>query len=454
VSTRIVDSPLYAQLWGTREIRDVLGEDARLQSWLDVLAALARAQADEGVIPADAARTITTCGRLERLDLDYAAAETSRSGHSTLGVIRALQAIVPGQAREHVYIGASVQDITDTATSLALARVGTVVWRDLRRIETLLLDLAARYRDTAMAGRTHGQPAAPVTFGYKAACWAGETRRHLDRLREGRPRWLVAQLAGGAGSLVSYRGRGPAVRARFCAELGLFDPGISWTATRDRVVEFAQVLALVSVTLARIGGEIYELARPEIGELAEPASDAVVSSITMPHKRNPECSEHLDTLARLVRAQTGTLLESAVAIHERDGRAWKAEWVALPEVCLLTTAALGLAVEILDGLEVHTEAMAENLRRDGGYTGSERVLAELTPRWGKHTAQARLQGTARRGRAAGRTFAAALAAENMLSDGEAHRLTEHPDTGACPEMVDAVLAHASTARAGEPEVWQ
>ena len=139
-----------------------------------------------------------------------------------------------------------------------------------------------------MAGRTHGQPGSPVTFGWKAASWADEVRRHLDRLREGAPRWLVGQLGGGTGSLVFYGDRGLAVRARFCAELGLADPGISWLTARDRGAEFAQLLALICGTLARIGGEVYELQRPEIGELAEAAPAGTVGSITMPHKHNPE----------------------------------------------------------------------------------------------------------------------------------------------------------------------
>jgi adenylosuccinate lyase len=126
-----------------------------------------------------------------------------------------------------------------------------------------------------------------VTFGWKAASWADEIRRHLDRLRDGAPRWLVGQLGGGTGSLVFYGDQGLAVRTRFCAALGLADPGISWLTARDRGAEFAQLLALICGTLARIGGEVYELQRPEIGELREAAPGGTVGSITMPHKRNP-----------------------------------------------------------------------------------------------------------------------------------------------------------------------
>lgn len=452
MSTRITDSVLYGHLWGTEETRTIFGEQGRLQGWLDVIAALARAQAAEGVIPAAAAQAIGECARADLIDLDYAARQTRETSHSTLGLIRALQAVLPEQAREHVYAGATVQDITDTWTALAVRRSGAIVWRDLRRIEDLLLSLAVANRATVMPGRTHGQPGSPVTFGWKAASWADEIRRHLGRLRDGAPRWLVGQLGGGVGSLVFYSGRGIAVRARFCAELGLADPVISWLSSRDRGAEFAQVLALVCGTLARIGVEIYELQRPEIGELAEPAPAGAVGSITMPHKRNPEASEHLDTLARLARAQTGVMVEGMAQQHERDGRGWKAEWVALPEVCLLTAAALQTAIELTGGLQVNAAAMRRNLER-GSYSGSEQVLARLAPRLGARRAQALLHEALDTGLASGATAAQALAEAGLFSEQEALDLAAAPNAGACGEMVDLVVSRARAARAAEPAEW-
>jgi adenylosuccinate lyase len=453
MTTRITDSPFYQHLWGTDEARAVLGEDARLRGWLEVIAALARAQAAVGVLPASAAALITEQARAERLDLSYAAAQTRQTSHSMLGLIRALQAVLPDGAREYVYAGATVQDITDTWTALALRRIGAIAWRDLRQIEELLLDLAVKHRSTVMTGRTHGQAGSPVTFGWKAASWADEVRRHLDRLREGAPRWLVGQLGGGAGSLVFYGEQGLAVRARFCAELGLADPGISWLSARDRGAEFAQLMALVCGTLARIGGEVYELQRPEIGELAEPSPAGTAGSITMPHKRNPESSEHLDTLARLARANAAVLLEGVAQQHERDGRGWKAEWVALPEACLLATAALQLAIGLLAGLTVDVEAMRRNLEHRHGYPASERALALLAHRLGPRHAQERLQEALGSGAAAGLTAAQALAAARLLSPNEARQLTAAPDTGSCPAMTDLVVERARAARAAEPQEW-
>ena len=439
MSARLADSQMYAHLWGTPAVRAVFEERGRLQGWLDVLAALARAQAAHGLVPRDAAEQIGAV-RVDDLDLALVARQTRATGHSTLGLLHGLREVLPPEVCAHVHVGAAVQDVTDTWTSLALRAVLAELWRDLRRAEDLLLDLAVAHRDTLLVGRTHGQPGAPVTFGWKAASWADELRRSLDRLREGAPRWLVGQLGGGVGTLAAHDGRGLAVRAAFCAELGLGDPGTSWLTARDRVAEVGAVLAILAGGLARIGGEVYELQRPELGELREAVGPDVVGSITMPHKRNPERSEHLDTLARLVRAAAGVLLEGLTGAHERDGRSWKAEWVALPEACLLTATSAAMAVDLLAGLEVDAAAMRSNLDR---LTGSEAALLVLTPRLGVDAARTALQTALEGG--------GSLAASGLLTDGELAAL--RPGAGEAGQMVDLVVARGRAARAAEPERW-
>jgi adenylosuccinate lyase len=449
VGARLSDSRLYAHLWGTDELRAIFDEEARLQSWLDILVALAAAQAELGIIPTTSAEAIAAAASVDRLDLELAASETRRTSHSTLGLIAALRRVLPAGAAEHVYYGATVQDVTDTWTALAIRATGRVAWRDLGAVEARLLDLAERHRDTPMAGRTHGQPGSPVTFGLKVASWADEVRRHRERLAEGAPRWLCGQLGGAVGTLAFFGDRGLELRTRFCERLGLRDPIVPWLTARDRVAEFGHLLAMITATLARIGTEVYALQRPEIGELREPSTAGAVGSITMPHKRNPEASEHLDTLARLVRAQSAVLLEGMVGEHERDGRAWKAEWIALPESCLLAGAALALARRLVDGLEVDAERMARNLAAGGGYAASEAVLAELSPRIGKHRAQALLQDALRAGRERGETLEEALRREGALAGAAAAAAT----AGSSAAMVDAVVRRGRVALAAEAEPW-
>jgi len=457
VATRLTDSPLYRHLWSTPELEAVFEERARLQSWLDILVALAQAQAELGIIPPEAALAIARGARVEALDLDLVARETRRSGHSTLGLIQGLRQALPPQAREHVYYGATVQDLTDTWMGLAIKQVGAFVWSRLRDIEATLLDLASRHRSTPMAGRTHGQPGSPITFGFKVASWADEVRRHLERLHQGRDRWVVGQLAGAVGTLAFFGPHSLELRRRFCERLGLGDPGISWTTARDRLAEFLHLLAMVTATLARVGREIYELQRPEIGELSEPTRPEAVGSITMPHKRNPELSEHLVTLSRLVRAQAAVALEGMVQEHERDGAGWKAEWAAFPDACLYTGAALRLAGEVLEGLEVDEGRMEGNLARSQGYLASERLLAALAPRLGKHRAQELLQEALRQGRQRGLPLPQALreadALHPHLDEVTMEELIARVDVGAAAKMVDEVVERARRARAAEAERW-
>ncbi|HET9841244.1 MAG TPA: adenylosuccinate lyase family protein [Nocardioides sp.] len=452
MGTRLSDSEQYAHLWGTPELAEVFDEDARLQSWLDIITALAAAQARLGMIPHEAAAEIAAHAHVHELDLDLVAVETRRTSHSMLGLINALHQVLPESARGHVYVGATVQDVTDTWFALIMRDVGSVVWRDLREIEERLLALADTHRDTLMSGRTHGQPGSPITFGFKAASWADEVRRHLQRSAEGRPRWLVGQLGGAVGTLGFFAPRGAELRAEFCAELGLDDPGISWLTSRDRIAEFGALLAMICGTLARIGNEVYELQRPEIGELREPTTGDTVGSITMPHKRNPEGSEHLDTLARLVRANAAVLAEGMVAGHERDGRAWKAEWVALPEVCLLSGVALGTTLRLLSGLVVDAQAMQSNLDSHGDQLASEQMLAGLTRRLGRDAAQRLMHDELAPGSRDVHGVFDVLVADGVVTEQEREAWTTW-EAGDAGGMVDEVVARARRARSVEPDAW-
>jgi adenylosuccinate lyase len=224
----------------------------------------------------------------------------------------------------------------------------------------------------------------------------------------------------------------------------LHDPVISWTTTRDRVAEFGTVLSLIASTLARIGNEVYELQRPEIGELSEGIRESTVGSITMPHKRNPETSEHLDTLARVARAAAGLLVEAMVGIHERDGRAWKTEWFALPEVALAAGTAAALAADLVDGLVVDAARMRRNLETNGRLWASERVLAELSRRYGKHRAQELMQ------RALNQTddLEGALASLDLADPAELAAWVATPAVATAAAMVDAVVTRGTPESAG------
>jgi adenylosuccinate lyase len=406
---------VYGHLWGTDETRALFDDRGRTQIWLDVIAALAVAQAELGLIPEGAARDIAEHARVETLDLGAVAEETRRTGHSTLGLIRVLQRSLGPEGQAWVYFGATVQDVADTWTGLVMQRMTGIVRRDLGAVGQTLRALAREHRHTLMLGRTHGQPGLPITFGFKAAVWAAEVRRHLERTAEAEPRLAVGQLAGAVGTLSSWGDQGLELQRRVMERVGLGVPDTSWTSARDRVAELVTLLALVTGTLAKIGNEVYNLQRPEIGELSETPSDRVVGSITMPQKRNPERSEHLVTLARLVRAAAAPALDGLVGEHERDGAAWKAEWAFLPQACGAAAVSLSLAVELVGGLRVDAERMRANLDTQGGYVLAEAVMLGLAERVGKDRAHTLVYDAAARGVAQGVSLRDALLVDAEVS---------------------------------------
>jgi adenylosuccinate lyase len=405
---------VFGHLWETSETRELFGDEGRTRTWLSVLGTLAAVQGELGLIPSSAASAIAG-GAARPIDLRAVGEETRHSAHSMLGLIRVLQRDLDESARQWVSYGATVQDVADTWTGIVMQRMLAIAARDLAAIEDSLRALAERHRDAIMLGRTHGQPGLPITFGFKAAVWIAELRRHRERIESARPRLEVGQLAGAVGTLSAWGGDGLELQRGVLERLGLGVPDISWPAARDRVAELVGLLALVTGTLAKIGNEVYNLQRPEIGELSEAPAEGVVGSITMPQKRNPERSEHLVTLARIVRADAALAVEGLVAEHERDGAAWKAEWALLPRACGAAAAALALAAELAAGLRVDERRMRENVEAQDGYVLAEPVMLALGTELGPRRAHELVHAVARRGHDAGLPFREALAADPEIS---------------------------------------
>lgn len=450
MSAHPADSVIFGHLWSTPETHEWFDDAPRIQCWLGILASLAEAQADVDLIPRAAANSIREHADVHLIDLEDVAVQTRESGHSTMGLIRAFRNLLPEHAREWVYYGATVQDLSDTWTALACRAVGDIFVRDVTQMRDLAMGFADQYRDTPMCGRTHGQPGLPITFGFKAAVWAAELDRQLQRLAQGRVRWEVLQLGGALGTMEFWGVRALDLLNAFAGRIGLPAPEICWLSARDRTAEFVGVLASTAATIAKIGNEVYQLQRPEIGEVRERFRTGTVGSITMPHKRNPEISEQLVTLSRIVRAQAGLALEGMVCEHERDGRAWKTEWSLLPEACLAFGAAAGLGAQMLAGLEIDTARMSANIAAGRGYLLSEPVMRALSDRLGKHTAHQVVYEASMKGVDAGQDFRQALRADSRLDqidDAELERaLDVHGALGAAGEFVDRVLRSCGSER--------
>lgn len=440
-------SRVYAGAWATPEFRAIFDDEPRTRGWLEILAVLAETQGEFDLIPKSAAKAIAQTCRSVVLDDAFFAelrADFEATGHSTTGLIKALAKRCPGDSGEWFYYGVTVQDVADTWMMLALRQARTLMLRDLARIEQALVDLCRRHRTTPMAGRTHGQQGLPITFGFKAAGWLAEVRRHRERFGEIAARMDVGQLCGGVGSLSSLGQRALDVQRRFLESLNLGVPAMSWTASRDIVAEWGQVLTLVAGTADRIGHEIYLLAHDEIRELGEGLTQGEIGSITMPHKRNPERSEHLGTLNRVVRANAAILSESLVHGHERDGRSWKTEWHAVPEVTMAAGRAIGLLAQLIEHLQVDPERMRANLERSDGYIFSEAAMLALANRIGKQTAHRLISEAAAEGRRQGQGLKQALLGHaeiaTQLTAGEIERIFDYSaQAGQCAAMVDRVL---------------
>jgi len=452
MAIHMIDSQIYSGAWSSAEMQAIFDDLPRTQGWLDVIAALAEAQAEVGLIPAGVVPEIRRVCQVELLSMAAIRQGYQETGHSTLGLIRELKKHCSPEAGEWLYYGATVQDITDTWLAMALLKVWAIVFRDLREIEASLLKLAVAHRATPMPGRTHGQPGLPITFGYKVAVWVREIRRHIERLKEVRQRLGQGQLAGGVGSLSSFGDKGFLLQERFFARLGLRPPDISWLTVRDTHTEFIHLLAMIGATFDKIGHEVYNMQRPELGEVREGFVSGTVGRITMPHKRNPEIAEHLGSLARLIRHNAACLDENLVHEHERDARSWKSEWGLIGPTCAMAGALLRLAKTMCANLQVDEAGMWASLKATQGYVLSEGVMLALAQKVGKQSAHELVYTTAMAAFEDGRPLKAAILANEQimaqLSPEQVEALFDYRrQLGLCPEFVDRVAALTEADRA-------
>ncbi len=376
------DSGIFRDLFGTPAMRSVFSDAALARRYVEVEVALARAEAKVGVIPAEAADQIARHAATLSLDLGQLKAETDIVGYPIVGIVHQMTKAT-GEGGGFVHWGATTQDIMDTATVLQIRDALALVDADLVAIDTALAGLAAKHRDTVMAGRTHLQHALPVTFGFKAAVWLSMIRRHRVRLEQLKPRVLVVQFSGAAGTLASLGDKGLAVQAALADELGLAQPDITWHVARDGIAEAGTFLGLVTGSLAKIAVDIMLMMQTEIGEAFEPFVPGRGSSSTMPQKRNPISCEMIVALAKAVRAQVGLLLDAMATDHERATGPWHLEWIAVPEAFVASAGALYQARFMLEGLIVEPAAMRRNLDLTGGLIVAEAVMMALAPHTGR-----------------------------------------------------------------------
>ncbi|MGH8705971.1 MAG: 3-carboxy-cis,cis-muconate cycloisomerase [Burkholderiales bacterium] len=382
----IVDSAIFGNIFSTEAMRQVWSDENRTRKYLEIEAALARVQARLSIIPEKAAAEIVRNCKLEKIDMQKLRAQTERIGYPVLGVVQQLVELCADGLGEWCHWGATTQDITDTATVLQIREGLDLIEQDLAAISASMADLARRHRDTPMIGRSNLQQAVPVTFGYKMAGLLSAIERHRARLAELRPRVLMGEFAGAAGTLASLAKGALETQAGLMQELGLKQPLIAWHTIRDTIAETGCFLGLVTGTLGKLAMDVKLMMQTEVGEVYEPFAHGRGSSSTMPQKRNPISSCYIHACAGVVRQHAAALLDAMVADHERSTGPWEIEWIALPEAFCLAAGALNQSKFIVAGLEVDAKRMRAVLDLTRGLVVSEAVMMGLAPYLGRERA--------------------------------------------------------------------
>lgn len=374
-----------SSVYSSKDMAEVFSGEQQYQAWLDFESGLARAQARLGMVPAAAAEEISRRAHVDQMDLARYEALLQEMLHPIMPMVTLLSQACDEQHGEYVHWGATTQDVMDTGLVLQLRQAHRLMHDAVARLVTAMEQLADRYAETPMAGRTHAQHAVPVTLGYKFAVYVDELRRQLHELDRAAEETQVVQFGGAAGTLASLGLPGLDVRRELAAELELREPDITWHVARDRLARYAFYVSAISAVVQRFAREVVTLQRPEIAELEEPFHMGKVGSSTMPHKRNPSISEIAWSLGELACDQFRTMLTSLTQEHERDMAVWQLEWDALPRLLVLAHRAVDLGGQVAEGLTVNEAHLERNLRSTNGFISSEAVMMTLATNLGRQT---------------------------------------------------------------------
>jgi len=382
-------SPLLAPMLSSTAMRAVCDDVAALQNMLDFEAALARAEAAAGVIPASAAGPITNACKAESFDLAALADAATKSGNLAIPLVKALTATVAkadADAARYVHWGATSQDVIDTGAMLGLRAGIDALLADLDRAIDGFAARARRHRDTPVVARTWLQHALPMPFGLKLAEYAASLHRSGTRLRRLRGEALALQFGGAAGTLAALGDKGLTVAEKLAAELKLPLPDAPWHTQRDRIAEAASVFAILAGTCGKIARDVSLMMQTDVGEAFEPSGEGRGGSSTMPHKRNPVASASALAAATMAPNLAATIFAAQVQEHERSAGPWHAEWPTLPTLLLATSGGLAAIVDIAEGLEVDAARMLQNLDMTDGLIMAEAVAMRLAEKIGKSEA--------------------------------------------------------------------
>jgi adenylosuccinate lyase len=405
----------FTRHWFSAEAKAIWADTATLQAWLDVEVALARAQADIGMIPPAAADVIAANADARAFDLDKLTAATIKTLHPFVPVLHQFEALCGPEAAGYIHWGATTQNIFDTAVALQLRAAHALIIRDLDRARATIARLARETRDVPQAGRTHGQHALPITFGFKLAGWHAELTRERAHIESRTADAFVASMGGAVGTFAAMNGRGRAVQDAVATLLGLGSNPVPNRSTSDGFAAYASALAPFAATVEKIANEVVFLQRTEIAEVEERFDFGKVGSSTMAHKRNPSHALNLIGLAKMLRSRAPLIVEAMVRTNEGDAAASNAGDSALPEVSIIAASLAEGLVRLVDGMTVDASAMARNLEASGGMILTEAIMMEIAPLIGRHRAHDLLYEIAMERARTGEAFETLLERHSVLA---------------------------------------
>lgn len=386
---------LFEALFYKAEVNALFSAEAYISAMLRFEAALAQAQAEEGMIPPVAAESISLCCTLDQIDIPSLIPAIGLAGNPNIPLVKQLTAAVKQldpEASKYVHLGATSQDVIDTALMIQVKAALLLVQKDLEQLLTQLRHLAESHRHSIMAGRSFLQHARPITFGYKVATWMDGLIRSTQRIEQVLQHNLVLQFGGAVGTLAGFGDKALPVARTLAQKLDLALPPISWHTQRDRLVEVASTLGILTGNLGKMAKDISLLMQTEVAEVFEPSGAGKGGSSTMPHKRNPVGCVAILAAAQRSPALIATLFQSLPQDHERATGLWHAEWLPLVELCKITAGALQQALLMTNGLEVDTQRMLQNLELTNGLIYAENLSLALAEKMGKAAAHEHVEG--------------------------------------------------------------
>jgi 3-carboxy-cis,cis-muconate cycloisomerase len=441
----LLDSAVFRNVFTTEAMRNVWSDENRVQKYLDFEKGLAVAQARLKIIPQEDCDEIVKQCDVKEYDMAKLKEATERIGYPVLPVVQQLVKLCKDKLGEWSHWGATTQDITDSATVMQIRESLDIVAKEIDGICDALAALARKYRDTPMAGRSNLQQAVPITFGYKMATILAGFERHKQRLAQMKERVLVGEFGGAAGTLSSLGKEGLKCQVELMKELKLAQPAISWHTVRDTIAEVGCFLGLVTGSCGKVAFDVKLLMQTEVEEVYEPFHAGRGSSSTMPQKRNPISSVYITAQSALVKQLAAALLEAMVEDHERATGPWEIEWIALPEIFMLSAGALSQTRFVLEGLQVNEKKMYDNLFITKGLLMSEAVMMGLGDKMGRNFAHDHVYDICREVVKTGRPLIDLLMEDKEIAKyADRKKLEAMVDPanylGVAGEMVDRVLA--------------